>query len=266
MEDFSIYLHALALSGAVFLALWPVSLALRDVGVVDAWWGPGFGAAAIAVWWVAGGPDNARALLLLALILIWSLRLGVVMIRRWFCHKEEDRRYRMIRRAWGASFWWKSLFIVFILQGLLQWLVVLGPLSGMIAAPASPGPLVVVGGLIALSGLTLETVADAQLDTFKRNAPDEALMTTGLRSFVRHPNYSGEILFWWGIWLIAAPVAPWWAVLSPILLTVLLAKVSGAPILAETLGKSRSGFAGYAERTPAFIPRLFSRKVKRPAS
>ena len=77
MADFPIYLNALALSGAVFLALWPVSLALRDVGVVDAWWGPGFGAAALVVWWGAGAPMGARALLLLSLILIWSLRLRV---------------------------------------------------------------------------------------------------------------------------------------------------------------------------------------------
>ncbi len=257
MADFAIYLHALALSGAVFLALWPVSLALRDAGVVDAWWGPGFGAAALVVWWVAGGPGNARSLILLALILIWSLRLGIVMARRWFRHEEEDRRYQMIRRGWGTAFWWKSLFIVFILQGVLQWLVALGPMSGMIADPAPLGLLGTVGVLIAFAGLTLEMVADIQLDQFKRNAPDRSLLTTGLRKHVRHPNYSGEILFWWGVWLIAAPVAPWWAILSPVLLTILLAKVSGAPVLAETLGTSRSEFAGYAEKTPAFIPRLF---------
>ncbi len=260
MTDLSIYLHALALSGAVFLALWPVSLALRDVGVVDAWWGPGFGAAALVVWWVAGQPDEARAVLILSLILVCSVRLGAVMARRWFAHAEEDRRYRMIRRSWGAAFWWKSLFIVFVLQGVLQWLVALGPLSGMIAAPAPMGVFAIFGLAIALTGLTLETIADAQLDRFKRTATEAALMTTGLRAHVRHPNYSGEILFWWGVWLIAAPVAPIWAVLSPVLLTVLLTKVSGAPILAETLGKSREDFAAYAARTPAFVPRFQGRR------
>ena len=260
MADFSIYLYALALSGAVFLALWPVSLVLRDVGVVDAWWGPGFGAAALVVWWAAGGPDDVRAVILLVLVLIWSLRLGSVMVRRWFHHDGEDRRYKMIRRSWGAAFWWKSLFIVFILQGFLQWLVALGPLSGMIAEPAPMGVLAYIGLIIAFVGLSLETVADAQLDAFKRSAPDGALMTSGLRAYVRHPNYSGEILFWWGVWLIAAPVAPIWAILSPILLTLLLTKVSGAPILAETLGKSRDNFASYANHTPAFIPRLTRRE------
>ena len=259
MADFPIYLNALALSGAVFLALWPVSLALRDVGVVDAWWGPGFGAAALVVWWGAGAPMGARALLLLSLILIWSLRLSVVMVRRWFRHAEEDRRYRLVRKGWGASFWWKSLFIVFILQGVLQWLVALGPMSGMIADPAPLGALAYLGLIIALAGLGLETVADAQLDAFKRSAPEGALMTTGLRAHVRHPNYSGEMLFWWGVWLIAAPAAPVWAILSPILLTVLLVKVSGAPMLAETLGRPREGFANYAARTPAFVPNLRKR-------
>ncbi len=260
MTDLPIYLHALALSGAVFLALWPVSLALSDVGVVDAWWGPGFGAAAIVVWWIGGQSEGARALLLLSLILIWSLRLGFVMVRRWFAHAEEDRRYRMIRRGWGASFWWKSLFIVFVLQGVLQWLVALGPLSGMIAAPAPLTAIAFVGLAIALAGLAFGTVADAQLDRFKRGAAEGELMTTGLRAHVRHPNYTGEMLFWWGVWVIAAPVAPIWAILSPILLTVLLTKVSGAPILAETLGKSRNDFADYAARTPAFVPKILQRK------
>lgn len=264
LTDLPIYLHALVLSGAVFLALWPVSLALRDVGVVDAWWGPGFGAAALVVWWVAGAPDNARAVLLLSLILIWSLRLGVVMVRRWFAHAEEDRRYRMIRRSWGRTFWWKCLFIVFGLQGVMQWLVALGPLSGIIAAPAPLDAFAVVGLAIALAGLALETVADAQLDKFKQAAPEGGLLTSGLRTYVRHPNYSGEILFWWGVWLIVAPVAPVWAILSPILLTALLTKVSGAPILAETLMESRAGFAEYAARTPAFIP-SFSRRERCPA-
>lgn len=264
MADLTMYLYALALSGAVFLALWPVSLALRDVGVVDAWWGPGFGAAAMVIWWLADGPNGARALLLLSLILIWSARLGFVMIRRWFAHTEEDRRYRLIRRSWGPAFWWKSLFIVFVLQGVMQWLVALGPLSGIIAAPVQLGVIAFIGAALALAGLALETIADAQLDRFKQTAPEGALLTTGLRAHVRHPNYSGEILFWWGIWLIAAPVAPVWAILSPILLTVLLVKVSGAPMLAETLGKSRADFAGYAARTPAFIP-CFSKRKSYPA-
>lgn len=264
MADWALYLNALLLSGAVFLALWPVSLAFRDAGVVDAWWGPGFGAAALLVWWTSGAPDDARTYLLLSLILIWSLRLGFVMVRRWLAHAEEDRRYRLIRKSWGAAFWWKSLFIVFVLQAVMQWLVALGPLSGIIAAPAPLGVFAFIGLLIALGGLALETVADAQLDKFKQTAPEGALLTTGLRAHVRHPNYSGEILFWWGVWLIVAPVAPFWAILSPVLLTVLLTKVSGAPMLAETLGKTRSDFAGYAERTPAFIPN-FSRREQFPA-
>ena len=150
--------------------------------------------------------------------------------------------------------------IVFVLQGFLQWLIALGPLSGIVAAPAPLTFVAYLGLAIALTGLALEAVADAQLDAFKKTAPDGALLTTGLRAYVRHPNYSGEMVFWWGVWLIIAPASPIWAILSPILLTLLLTRGSGAPMLAETLGKTRSDFASYAERTPAFIPALTRRE------
>ncbi len=258
MPDLPIYVTALAISGGVFLALWPVSLWLRDVGVVDAWWGPGFGVAVGAVWFLAGGPVDTRALLVLFLVAAWSVRLSFVMVRRWRRHDGEDRRYRLIRKGWGASFWWKSLFIVFVLQGFLQWVVALGAMGGLLASPTPIGPFAVLGTVLALIGLAVETIADAELDAFKRSAPEGALMTTGLRAHVRHPNYSGEMIFWWGVWLTVAPIAPWWAVVSPVVLTILLTRVSGAPMLAETLGTSRPEFAGYANRTPAFIPRPFA--------
>ena len=111
---------AFALSLGVFLALWPVSVVLRDVSIVDAWWGPGFLAAALVAW--PGGTD-ARTLLLLGLVGFWALRLGAVMIRRRLRHGAEDSRYQMIRKSWGPAFWWKSFFIVFLLQGVLQCVV-----------------------------------------------------------------------------------------------------------------------------------------------
>lgn len=255
MAEISIHLHALAVSGGIFLALWPVSVALRDVSVVDAWWGPGFLACMAAVWWIGGG-DDPRSLLLMALVGVWAIRLGGMMVARRVRHGEEDRRYQLIRRAWGASFWWKSLVIVFILQGLLQWLVALGPMSALLAAPAPLGALALAGAALALAGLALETVSDIQLDRFKATAPAGAVCDTGLRAHVRHPNYTGEMMFWWGVWLIAAEVAPWWAFLSPLLLTFLLAKVSGAPMIRDVMKGARPEYEAYAARTPAFVPRM----------
>jgi len=171
LSDLPVYMTALAISGGIFLALWPVSLWLRDVGVVDAWWAPGFGVAVGAVWLLAGQPADIRALLVLCLVAAWSVRLSFVMVRRWRRHDGEDRRYRLIRKGWGASFWWKSLFIVFVLQGFLQWVVALGAMSGLLASPAPIGLFAVVGAALALIGLAVETVADAQLDAFNAARP-----------------------------------------------------------------------------------------------
>lgn len=259
MDDLIKYLHALPLSAGVFLLLWPVSLLRRDASVVDLWWGPGFAIVVGAVWWVSGAPADPRGLIVLGLVCLWSLRMIAVMGPRWLRHGGEDPRYRMIRAAWGPSFWWKSLFIVFLLQGLLQFLIALGPASVYRAEAAPISALALLGVAVALFGLALEAAADWQLDRFKRTAKPGALCTTGLRAHVRHPNYTGEMLFWWGVWLSIAEVAPWWAALSPLLLTFLLVKVSGAPMLAETLAKTRPGYADYAARTPAFLPRLGAR-------
>lgn len=239
---------------AAFVALWPLSLALRDASVADAWWGAGFVAALLTACLVAGATGE-RAALLLALVGLWGARNGFTMIRRRLRHGAEDPRYAALRAAWGPAFRWKSLFVVFLLQAILQWLIALGPIAGALAPAAPLGPLAFAGAALALAGLALETRADAELDRFKRNAPPHALLTTGLRAHVRHPNYVGEIAVWWGLWLIAAEAGAWWAILSPILITFLLVKVSGAPATGEELARSKPGYPAWAARTPAFLPR-----------
>ncbi len=211
-----LYLSAFALGLGVFVALWPVSLMRKDASVVDAWWGPGFLGALALVWALTGAPDHTRALLLLALVAVWSLRLGFVLMRRRLAEGHEDARYRDIRASWGLSFWWKSLFIVFVLQGVLQFIVALAPLSGLMAAPSPLGALGALGAVIALGGFLLEAQADRELDRFKATAKPGALLTTGLRAHMRHPSYTGEIAFWWGVWLIAAEAGAWWSVVSPL--------------------------------------------------
>lgn len=248
------YLYALILSLSVFALLWPVSVAMKDVSIVDAWWGPGFFAATLLVWAQAGA-DGPRAWALLALVGLWSGRLGFVLLRRRIRHGAEDNRYVSIRESWGPSFWWKSLFIVFLLQGSLQWIVAFPAMAG-VGSAVPPGALGIAGAAVALVGLALEAKADAELDRFKRNAAPGDLLTTGLRRHMRHPNYTGEMLFWWGVWMIAAEGGAWWTVFAPATLTFLLAKVSGAAITGGHLKKSKPAFRDYASRTPAFIPRF----------
>lgn len=256
MPAISTFWPSLVLSVVVMSGLWFLSVRRRDASLVDLWWGPGFAAAALLAWLGAGAPLDARALLILALVGLWAARLLRTMLGRRAAHPGEDPRYTAIRESWGASFWWKSLFIVFLLQALLQWIVALAPMSAATGLGAPIGGLGALGAVLAVGGLWVETKADAELDAHKRGPSAGAVCDTGLRAFVRYPNYSGEMAVWWGVWLIAAEGGAVWTIVSPVLLTLLLVKVSGAPMLEERLRDGRPGYAEWRERTPAFAPRL----------
>ncbi len=183
----------------------------------------------------------------------WALRLSIYIAWR---HRgqPEDRRYQAIRRRNEPNFQWKSLYLVFGLQALLGWLVA-APLMAAVASPAPWSPLDGVGVAVAAFGLLYEAVADAQMARFRADPRNRGtVMDRGLWRFSRHPNYFGECCLWWGLWLVAAGAGAWWTVLSPLLMTVLLLKVSGVPLLEQDLGRHRPGYADYVRRTPSFVP------------
>ncbi|HSB24734.1 MAG TPA: DUF1295 domain-containing protein, partial [Burkholderiaceae bacterium] len=196
------------------------------------------------------GPRTAAVL---GLAILWAVRLSAYIAWR---HRgqPEDRRYQAIRRRNDPHFQWKSLYLVFGLQALLGW-VVAAPLMAAVASPASWNGLDVLGLALAAFGLLFEAVADAQMARFRADPRSRGrVMDRGLWRFSRHPNYFGECCLWWGLWLVAAAAGAWWTVLSPLLMTVLLLKVSGVPLLEKDLGYHRPGYADYVRRTPAFVP------------
>ena len=253
MDDLQPYLLPLVVALSAFALLWPLSVRRRDASLVDLFWGPGFLVQlAIAAWMT--GVEDARAWLVLGLVGLWSVRLSFVIARRAASHAGEDPRYGIIRRAWGAAFWWKSLFIVFFLQALVQWVIVLGPISGLVLGAGPLGGLGWSGVVVALLGLGIEGVADAQLDGFKRSAGPGALCTTGLRAHVRHPNYLGEMIFWVGVGLLILDGGVWLGLLSPLVVGFFLTFVSGVPMLDEHLAASRKDYQAYRNRVPALLP------------
>jgi steroid 5-alpha reductase family enzyme len=238
------------------LALWALSLALRNASIVDIWWGPGIALGAISAWLAAGAALHPRALLLVALAWLWALRLGGYLLWRNAGHGE-DPRYQAMRRYWGARFPLISLGTVFALQGALQWLVSL-PLQLGSAIPGET-PLGVLDALgIALFGIGLgfETVGDAQLARFKSNPANAGrVMDRGVWRYTRHPNYFGDALAHWGLFAIAlGSPHGWLAALSPALMTFLLLRVSGVALLERSIGKRRPEYADYQRRTSAFLP------------
>jgi steroid 5-alpha reductase family enzyme len=262
MTTFALFILALMIGAGAMTALWVLSVQRRDASVVDLWWAPGFSVAALSVWIAGGAPTGGAQLLVMALLALWSARMTSMFLSRRRAHPGEDPRYTDLRESWGAGFWWKSLFIVFLLQALLQWLIALAPLAALAAPPAAPGLLGWLGATVALGGLAIETRADWELDAHKRGPRRDAVCDHGLRALVRYPNYLGEILFWVGVWLIAAGAGAWWTILSPLLIAFLLIKVSGAPILDARLAE-RPGARRWLDATPAFIPGSLGRLLER---
>lgn len=242
----------LGASACLALTVWAASVAKRDVSVVDSAWG--FLVLAPALVIVAMLPQSGpRVAVVLILAAAWALRLSVHIAWR-HGGQPEDRRYQAIRSRNEPHFVWKSLYLVFGLQALLAWVVAL-PLMAAVSSSAAWNAVDAFGLALAGFGLLFEAVADAQLARFRadpRNLGE--VMDRGLWRFSRHPNYFGEFCVWWGLWLVALAAGAWWTVLSPLLMSLLLIKVSGVPLLEDDLRRRRPGYAVYARRTPAFVP------------
>ncbi len=249
----------LLVSVLAFTAIWLIHVRLGDAGVVDFYWGPGFAVIALVHGWMSG--FNESTAVLTVAVVVWSLRLSGYLIARHRKSGREDARYAAMRAAAGPSFWLKSLFSVFLLQGLLQWLVA-SPLhvvfTGSLVGEAT-SPLYIFGMILFAAGFGIESVADLQLARFKAKAAShDGLMTSGLWRLVRHPNYSGEMILWAGIGISAfAATHSVFALAGPVLLIAAMTFVS-MPLTEVHLRKSRPQYESYAARTPMLIPWLGS--------
>ena len=242
-------LALIALLGAV-VALWFISLSVKDSSIADIFWAPGF---AIAGWVSALARPGPRAELLLGLVSIWAMRLGLHILKR---HTVEDHRYATMRDRFGPRWWWRSLFQVFLLQGALIWIISL-PLQFAIGSPTALNGYDFAGAALALAGILIEAIADRQLARFRSVVANRGrVMDSGLWSWSRHPNYFGDALIWWGFYLIAISASPsfWWTLASPIVMTVLLLRVSGVSLLEESIVARRPAYEDYIRRTSAFVP------------
>ena len=248
-------LTALAVVSVLSLATWVASVVRHDASLVDRMW-PAFIAAAALVCWTRLPSAGIRGVVMLGLVLGWALRLAVYITRRNWGHGE-DRRYQAIRARNEPNFALKSLYLVFALQAVLAVVVAAPFLAGM-AASAPFGALDALGAAIAAFGIVFEAVGDAQMSRFRADGANRGrVMDRGLWRFTRHPNYFGEACVWWGLALMAlAGAGPGgaWCLVSPLLMTVLLLKVSGVSLLEADIAERRPAYRDYVARTPAFFP------------
>ena len=255
-------------AGVVMGTGWLASLRLRDASIVDALWGLTYVLAVWAVWlW---GDDAAaaaaRAWLVTAMVTVWGLRLCRHLATR-SRGKPEDHRYATMRRRW-RPFWLWSAVIVFGLQACLVVVVSL-PVQAVVGGSANPaalGPLDWLGCAVWAVGVAFEAVADEQLRRFKADPANRAaVLDRGLWRYSRHPNYFGDCCVWWGVYLVAVAGGAAWTVAGPLVMSILLVRVSGVRLLESTIGDRRPGYSDYARRTSSFLPLPPRRGARRPS-
>jgi len=264
MENLT-YVFGLNLTAVILMMIlgWFLSLILKNVTVVDSLWGLGF---VLIAWLTFFSTDGflGRRLLIALLVTIWGLRLSSYLTwRNW--GKGEDPRYGSWREKSGKHFWLVSLFKVFLLQSLFLWAISLSLQYGAASkTPAMITWLDLCGLSLWMVGFVFEAVGDWQLAAFKSNPANKGkVMDRGLWAYTRHPNYFGECLMWWGIFVIAFSTPnSWWTVLSPLIITAVLLKMTGIPLTEKTIVAHRPGYKEYIQRTPAFIP-WFPKKKKK---
>ena len=250
--DIQVYFFALVLILSVAIAAWVVSVAIRNVAFVDSLWSLFFLIAAVA-FAAAAAPLSARGLLVTTLVAVWALRLSIyITARNW--GEPEDYRYQKIRANNEPGFSFKSLYIVFGLQGVLAWIIAM-PLMPAIMNAGGIGPIEVLAFALWLVGFVFEAGGDYQLAKFKRDAANKGrVLNSGFWRYTRHPNYFGDFCVWWAFYLFAFSANGWWTLLSPLLMSFLLLKVSGVAMLEKTITDRRPEYAEYIRRTNAFFP------------
>ncbi|MFF9909375.1 DUF1295 domain-containing protein [Streptomyces sp. NPDC013457] len=241
---------------AVMLAAFAVGTAKGLHRIVDIAWGAAFAAVALATWLLsAGDGDDGRRLAVALATVVWGLRLALHIARRGRGHGEDPRYARMLARAPGDPRLY-ALRKIYLLQGGLVWLVSL-PVQAAAYLTEPLGALGALGLFLWAGGLAFEAVGDHQLARFKADPAHRGMiMDRGLWSWTRHPNYFGDFLVWWGLWLLAC--ATWQTaaltLVSPVVMSALLIWGSGKRLL-EAHMADRPGFADYAARTSGFFPR-----------
>lgn len=258
-----IYIQTAIITLCFFSVWFVICVWQKNYGLVDVAWG--LGMSVIGIFLLLVYKPNLQITISIGLIVIWGLRLSIYLGKRnW--GKPEDYRYVNMRKRWGNSFPLIKAFInVFLLQGILQYIM----MFSSILSVANNNPKIlyipgIVGVIIALIGLFFESIGDYQLKKFKEESTNKGkLMTQGLWSITRHPNYFGEVIFWWGVYIASYQgINSIIGIISPLLITILINYVSGIPLL-ERKYSIREDYIEYAKVTPRLIPWFGNKEIRK---
>jgi steroid 5-alpha reductase family enzyme len=256
MSFFQIYLQAFILIMIMMTILWIVSAAIKNVSIVDLFWGLGFVFVSAFYFFINNKGWNPRTILLMTLVSVWGLRLSAYLVWR-NKGKGEDYRYKEFRRKYGENrYWWISFFQVFLLQGVLMWLIS-APLLGaqFSGKEKTMGFLDLIGMLFWTVGFLFEAGGDFQLARFKSDPSNKGkVLNKGFWRYTRHPNYFGDSAVWWGFGFFSLAAGSYLPALGSVLMTLLIIKVSGVALLEKSLKDQKPEYREYIEKTTAFLP------------
>lgn len=251
----NIFLQVSLLIWVLVSLLWLWSVLIKNVSIVDIFWG--FGFVVVNAFYVFNLEQIApRNLLLLLLVSIWGLRLTIYLAVR-NIGKGEDFRYQQFRKDYGEKcYWWFSYFQVFLLQGVLILIVSL-PLLGVHSSETSSTLIWLdyIALLVWSIGFSFEAGGDYQLYQFKKNPNNKGkVLNTGFWKYTRHPNYFGDAAVWWAYALFSIAAGGYWQIIGAIIMTLLIIQVSGVALLEKTLHKTKPKYKEYIEKTNSFFP------------
>jgi steroid 5-alpha reductase family enzyme len=234
--------------------LWIISIIIKNVSIVDLFWGPGFAVAAV-YYFVNCAADNPRKLIILVLVSLWAARLAIHLAIR-NIGKGEDFRYREFRKRYGEKrYWWISFFQTFLLQGILLWLISLPLLGAQYYNEKPLGIIDIFASAIWITGFIFEAGGDLQLKNFRSDPANKGkVLNTGLWRYTRHPNYFGDSAVWWGYGLFSIAAGGYIPAIGSLMMTALIIKVSGVALLERSLKEQKPQYREYVEKTSAFIP------------
>lgn len=237
----------------VYATTWfAISVYAKRNDVADIAWGIGY--IVICIFLFSNYPSSPVVNVLYVLVTIWGLRLSLHIYLR-NKNKTEDYRYKAWRDAWGRYFFIRSYLQVYLLQGVFLLIIISPVIHAAVAEKLQWNVFTWIGVSCWIIGFYFQAVADRQLAVFKSDKNNKGLVIqTGLWKYSRHPNYFGEIVMWWGIFIITIPFAnSLYFIISPLTITLLLVFVSGIPML-EKKYKGNAAFEDYKNRTSALIP------------
>jgi steroid 5-alpha reductase family enzyme len=255
MGYLEIYFSGLLIIVMAMTLLWLVSVFLKNASIVDPFWGLGFVIAGVFYFFTTEGFE-LRKLIVLTLLTIWGLRLSIYLGMRNF-GKAEDFRYQQFRKDYGEKrYWWISFFQVFLLQGVLLWLISAPLLGAQFHSGGSDLNYFDYAAIIIwIIGFSFEAGGDYQLAKFKSDPNNKGkVLNTGFWKYTRHPNYFGDAAVWWAYGLFSVAAEIYLPLLSSLLMTLLIVKVSGVSLLEKTLKNTKPQYKDYVEKTSAFFP------------